>query len=89
MQACTYMHVFLHLRTHIHMYICMYAERTYVHANTHMHQLKSQQRACQTKAAQQGSVCQTCRPVQKNRTQNFFRCRKQETHTHAHTHKHV
>jgi hypothetical protein len=81
MHACMFMCVYVYLRTHMiiggwSMYVCA--------CNTHMHQSKSQGRACQSKAIQSRIISQVCRPVQKNSTQNFFSCHK-EKHTHTHT----
>jgi hypothetical protein len=50
LHACMCMCVYVHMCTHVHIDGCsMYV---FVHANTHMHQLKSYGRACQTKATQ-------------------------------------
>jgi|688.fasta_scaffold308276_1 hypothetical protein len=61
---------------------------TYVHANTHTNQLKSQGRACQTKATQR-SVCQAWGPYKKQHAKLLFLSQSRNTHTHAHTRKDV
>jgi hypothetical protein len=70
--------------------------RMHARANTHT-RAHTQGRACQTKATQQRSVCQACRPVQKTEHKTSFTVAKtkhahavaKKKHAHAHTHKHV